>query len=1342
MFKALRKGITSAYQKVKDVFIDPNSEAKKLYQEREKYYKDDRKYNGFINSDFFTVNTYEVFDKNLIRLKYIVDVDKIIDDVEKVKNLEKFKKDGMDLGSQAMEITRLSFLDDTYRVLVSNPDMKSLRLHYFDENGNPTSTSRMNISENPIDTMEVLDDFLKRMKYQTGEDGVVVRITGTNSEALYETGVLDVQISIDFYKDDGNYILPEGFSHYTPIGKKDLPENVRNSKSLILIENKDDLCFFHSVIKYFEMVENPAMKNKKNVNEPLHIERVNRLLDFTKQFFKIDDINKLKYEHMFFICQALNLNLYFYYIDDKNDGKTDIQIIKNPLTDENINLIKDRMEEFVFEEEKCFSLYKNDEKFEGVYKKTFRNNFIFYLFPRLIGITDKWNKKEKKFYYNYPDIYLFNYHNKDKDINHVSPITKPSRLLDAKNSVCHFCGKRLNKDVEHDLENCKKLKTICEISNKPIKFREHIEQKEFYSIFYDSETTMNHIEGTDEEKEERKKQISLKKKGLMSVNTIGYNTVFINSDIKLIEQDTEKILISDDIIVDDYEEAKRLMDGMNYDVDLDYCNIIRPTEDGKFKLLDSAKYETKRVLRDISHGIFERTKDFIYYIEKITKIIDKGTKKINEKRVSKKIHIYGHNSGRFDGHFIMREIARHKFVKNIKPLCTTMENYISFTFNVYCENTTFTVCFIDYYKINSAPLEELIKSLKKEDKQFLSRLPEILHTKGEYPYDWFDNKNKFDDKQLPPIEAFDNKLTNEKCPKNKYERALKIWDDLECKTFRDYHNAYLMADVYGLTDAFFSQRKAFKNAVVNEGKEEFEYLNMELFDYLTIGSFGWDCMLKITGETLPHIGMDMYKWYRGGITGGISYIWGRKYEKKEGEDCAHYVDANSLYVSSMDGELSLKNHEWISKEELEIMDEEYILNIEKNNNLMGDVEKTHYDLEVEIEIPKEQHNKFRDYPPTAVKRKVDIEELDKNTYKSLFTKEVNNYSRINKKYPDERAIKSIIKKIKDVSLGSEKLICDLKTKIIKIDIRLLCSYIKSGCKVIRVLSGIKSIRSRWMKPFVDFCQKERRKYAKNTFENTLWKNVGNTCYGKSIENPEKRRDIRLCKSSKELYASINHKLYDNDSKICIFSKHLVAVPMLRKSVKINKPIYVGFGITQISKKIMFDFVYDELKPNFPSAEILATDTDSIIFKVNENEDDFMDKASKMRCFDFSSMKEGHKYYGINKEDYGKYGLMKFENMGIKYFVGLKSKMYYYETVDNKHNFTSKGINKKQNKFIKSSFEKALNNDYTMVKNRTFRSFDHKVYVVEQEKIGLDAIDTKSFNIGKYNYPFGFEGEFL
>ena len=120
--------------------------------------------------------------------------------------------------------------------------------------------------------------------------------------------------------------------------------------------------------------------------------------------------------------------------------------------------------------------------------------------------------------------------------------------------------------------------------------------------------------------------------------------------------------------------------------------------------------------------------------------------------------------------------------------------------------------------------------------------------------------------------------------------------------------------------------------------------------------------------------------------------------------------------------------------------------------------------------------------------------------------------------------------------------------------------------------------------------------------------------------------------------------------------------MKKTKVKMNKPVYIGMSILDISKTLMYDFWYDYVKPkNKDKAKLCYMDTDSFVINIF-TEYFFEDINNDVeRWFDTSNCDENHKrplLMGINKKVIGTF---KDELGGriMKEFCALRAKTYTY-----------------------------------------------------------------------------------
>ena len=139
--------------------------------------------------------------------------------------------------------------------------------------------------------------------------------------------------------------------------------------------------------------------------------------------------------------------------------------------------------------------------------------------------------------------------------------------------------------------------------------------------------------------------------------------------------------------------------------------------------------------------------------------------------------------------------------------------------------------------------------------------------------------------------------------------------------------------------------------------------------------------------------------------------------------------------------------------------------------------------------------------------------------------------------------------------------------------------------------------------------------------------------------------------------------------------NLVSVNMGESTVMLNKPVYLGQSILDLSKTLMYDFHYDYVKPKYgKNARLLFTDTDSLCYEI-KTKDFYEDIADDVPAkFDTSEYPEDHPIAGHNERVIG---MMKDEAKGriITEFVGLRSKLYAYKTQGCGEDKKCKGVKK-------------------------------------------------------------------
>ena len=107
--------------------------------------------------------------------------------------------------------------------------------------------------------------------------------------------------------------------------------------------------------------------------------------------------------------------------------------------------------------------------------------------------------------------------------------------------------------------------------------------------------------------------------------------------------------------------------------------------------------------------------------------------------------------------------------------------------------------------------------------------------------------------------------------------------------------------------------------------------------------------------------------------------------------------------------------------------------------------------------------------------------------------------------------------------------------------------------------------------------------------------MNNVVFGKTMEDMRKHRDIKLVITEKRRNQLVTETNYH---AIKCFSENLLAMEMKKRKVKMNKPIYLGLSILEISKILMYEFWYDYMKPKYgDNVKLCYMDTDSFIIRI-------------------------------------------------------------------------------------------------------------------------------------------------
>jgi hypothetical protein len=255
----------------------------------------------------------------------------------------------------------------------------------------------------------------------------------------------------------------------------------------------------------------------------------------------------------------------------------------------------------------------------------------------------------------------------------------------------------------------------------------------------------------------------------------------------------------------------------------------------------------------------------------------------------------------------------------------------------------------------------------------------------------------FEKDALVPRQYYFNTLRGNDISDEDYKLSETLVKNLNLSSFKDYVDAYLMADVLHLAQ------------VINHFREMcLSKFNLDILYYITLASFSLDLLLKTTNVELELIqDPDQLLFFENSIIGGLSganhrfslsNCFEENEEKKQNikdEPLISLVeyDANSLYGTSLSFNLPYGGFKWLDNQSLDRLKDGI-----NNDNLMEEWDinsPVGFMIEVDINIPPICHQMLDDYPPFPMSRIVKSSELSpyqqndsqsiKDSHKKLFS---------------------------------------------------------------------------------------------------------------------------------------------------------------------------------------------------------------------------------------------------------------------------------------------------------------------------------------------------------------------
>ena len=250
----------------------------------------------------------------------------------------------------------------------------------------------------------------------------------------------------------------------------------------------------------------------------------------------------------------------------------------------------------------------------------------------------------------------------------------------------------------------------------------------------------------------------------------------------------------------------------------------------------------------------------------------------------------------------------------------------------------------------------------------------------------------------------------------------------------------------------------------------------------------------------------------------INKYMGDRFDPKSESSYLQYLDANNLYGWAMSQHLPAGGFKWTDVNPNEI------------SELATRTDKG-YVLEVDVSYPKELHNQHNDLPFMCERMEIN---------------------------------------------GVEKLVPNLRDKKnYVIHIQALNQALQHGLRLDRIHRAIEFNQSPWLKTYIDF-NTQLRTASTNDFEKNFFKLMNNSVFGKTMENIRKHRNIVLVTTEEKYLRTV---MKPNFKSGVLFGENLMGSEMGKIKVVMNKPVYLGQAILDLSKIVMCEFHYNYTVPS-------------------------------------------------------------------------------------------------------------------------------------------------------------------
>jgi len=494
-----------------------------------------------------------------------------------------------------------------------------------------------------------------------------------------------------------------------------------------------------------------------------------------------------------------------------------------------------------------------------------------------------------------------------------------------------------------------------------------------------------------------------------------------------------------------------------------------------------------------------------------------------------------------------------------------------------------------------------------------------------------------------------------------------IQDSINYFNEKGYKTIYEYAIDYMMTDVYL-----LLEIVYSFKTTSFNTYNIDPLHYFTLPGYAWDVTLNII-DVKPCLlkNRDMIDLIIDNIRGGISSVSRRKWLKDDDNNSIFYFDANNLYGWSMSQCLPYDDFKYIDISEIgDVLS--MILAYEINDEYG-------YIFTVDLSYPQHLHSDHNELPflPERINDKLCLSLQNKKMYTCH--------------------------------------ILNLQQAII------------NGLCLDKVWKIIRFKQTNWLEKYISLNTKLRSNSTCDSDKN-FYKLMNNAVFGKTMQNP-----LKECKHVPVAIDDLDerNKIENKNTYLSQeqWTDNLVLYE-IDKTPIMNKPIYIGFVILELSKWKMYDTFYNGIKRKWPTCTLSYMDTDSFVINIPMNREK-VDFIGVEKYFDLSVYPKESAWN--SNENKGVLGKLKdeFPSDYIKEFICLRSKMYGMTTNSGKFIYKCKGISKSTILSIEDMRKNLRDGLALYTKQVNIKSVKHELGTwITNKKTLTNEEDNKRINIFK------------